>query len=272
MSTPDPDGSTRGAAVRLDALLQQLFGTVPALSVQTWDGSRVDHGTDDVLVHIRSRKALRRLLWAPGPLGVARAYVCGEIDVEGDFGRATSLLFDYADAVGTDRELDQVGRREVLRTTVLLGAVGPAPRPPDVALEAVGGYAPVGVEMDRDLPVDLAAAVLGEPVPEEERTADGPEGSRPVRLHVTHPDPLSTLLAAWEKDDVEVVSVEPARDDLLRTLARRSGGLDQHWDEVVEAVGELQARVWRLSLAAGAENLRRHRVAAYRVRGERVAG
>ena len=33
---------------------------------------------------IRSRRALRRLLWAPGELGLARAYVTGDIDVEGD--------------------------------------------------------------------------------------------------------------------------------------------------------------------------------------------
>ena len=31
-----------------------------------------------------SRRALRRLLWAPGELGLARAYVTGDIDVEGD--------------------------------------------------------------------------------------------------------------------------------------------------------------------------------------------
>ena len=33
---------------------------------------------------IRSRRALRRLLWAPGELGLARAYVTGDIDVDGD--------------------------------------------------------------------------------------------------------------------------------------------------------------------------------------------
>ncbi|MFY0407492.1 hypothetical protein [Solicola sp. PLA-1-18] len=270
MPTTDPDSRSRGAAVRLDALLLQLFGTVPAVSVQTWDGSRVDHGTDGVVVHIRSRKALRRLLWAPGPLGVARAYVCGEIDVEGDFSVATRLLYDYAEEVGTERELDQAGRREVLRTTVLLGAVGPAPRPPDVALEAVGGFAPVGVEIERDLPHDLASAVLGVPLPDEERDAEEPDAPERVRLHVTSPDPLSALLAGWEKDDVEVTSVESVRDDALHTLARRAEGLAEHWAEVVGAVGEQRARVWRLSLAANAENLRRRRVAAYRVRGERV--
>ena len=35
-------------------------------------------------VVVRSRRALRRLLWAPGELGLARAYVAGELDVEGD--------------------------------------------------------------------------------------------------------------------------------------------------------------------------------------------
>ena len=44
---------------------------------------------------LRSRRALRRLLWAPGELGLARAYVTGDLDVEGDladgFRRAWAL-------------------------------------------------------------------------------------------------------------------------------------------------------------------------------------
>ena len=33
---------------------------------------------------LRSPRALRRLLWSPGELGLAQAYVTGDLDVEGD--------------------------------------------------------------------------------------------------------------------------------------------------------------------------------------------
>ena len=32
----------------------------------------------------RSPRALQRILWRPGELGLARAYVSGDLDVEGD--------------------------------------------------------------------------------------------------------------------------------------------------------------------------------------------
>ena len=36
----------------------------------------------DILV--RSRRAVRRLIWEPNELGLGRAYVAGELDMEGD--------------------------------------------------------------------------------------------------------------------------------------------------------------------------------------------
>ena len=33
---------------------------------------------------VRSPRALQRILWRPGELGLARAYVSGDLDVEGD--------------------------------------------------------------------------------------------------------------------------------------------------------------------------------------------
>lgn len=60
-----------------------LGGRIP-IGICCWDGSRV--GPDDAVmcVHVARRRALRRLLWAPGELGMARAYVSGDIEVEGD--------------------------------------------------------------------------------------------------------------------------------------------------------------------------------------------
>src|SRR5690349_23367000 len=71
------------AAPALAALVEPLFGGSLPVRLRAWDGS--EHGPADApVVVLRSRKALRRLAWNPGELGLAQAYVTGELDVEGD--------------------------------------------------------------------------------------------------------------------------------------------------------------------------------------------
>src|SRR5205823_3574871 len=71
------------AAPALAALVEPLFGGELPVRLRAWDGS--EHGPKDApVVVLRSRKALRRLAWNPGELGLAQAYVTGELDVEGD--------------------------------------------------------------------------------------------------------------------------------------------------------------------------------------------
>ena len=51
--------------------------------LRAWDGSEAGPADGPVLVR-RSPRALQRILWRPGELGLARAYVSGDLDVEGD--------------------------------------------------------------------------------------------------------------------------------------------------------------------------------------------
>jgi len=116
-------------APRLYDLLVHLFGIDPPVRLVGWDGSSA--GTaDGPTVHVLSRRAVRRLLWAPGELGLARTYVAGELDIEGDLVAGLRALAEYGALVGAKPSLSAADRREVLRTAVLLGAVGPAPKPP----------------------------------------------------------------------------------------------------------------------------------------------
>ena len=64
-----------------------------------YDGSTAGPAAADVTVRIRSPKALSYLLSAPGSLGLARAYVSGEIDLDGDVYRALSYL--WSDGLGS---------------------------------------------------------------------------------------------------------------------------------------------------------------------------
>jgi cyclopropane-fatty-acyl-phospholipid synthase len=102
--TPKP-AAHRPVARTLGAVL----GDVP-ISVEAYDGSR--HGPADsaVRVVLRSPRALSYLLTAPGQLGMSRAYVAGELDVQGDMYEALTLL--WGDRIG---RLTWTERLELLR-------------------------------------------------------------------------------------------------------------------------------------------------------------
>lgn len=73
----------------LDRVLDRVFAGEPPLRQRGWDGNEA--GPPDAPCGVlRSPAALRRLLFAPGELGLARAYVADaiaidiDIDIDGD--------------------------------------------------------------------------------------------------------------------------------------------------------------------------------------------
>ncbi|MFI9778903.1 class I SAM-dependent methyltransferase [Streptomyces sp. NPDC051956] len=85
------------AAQRLKNLAEQLLGVPLPVRLRAWDGSEAGPPAGPTLV-VRNRRALRRLLWKPGELGLARAWVAGDLDVEGDLydalGRMAGLIWE----------------------------------------------------------------------------------------------------------------------------------------------------------------------------------
>ncbi|WP_306186104.1 cyclopropane-fatty-acyl-phospholipid synthase family protein [Streptomyces sp. MK5] len=79
------------AALRLTGLLEQLLGTPLPVRIRAWDGSESGPPGAPTLV-VRNRRALRRLLFKPGELGLARAWVAGDLTVDGDLYTALGLL------------------------------------------------------------------------------------------------------------------------------------------------------------------------------------
>ena len=61
-----------------------LVGRDAPVAFAAYDGSRAGPEDAPGTVVVRSPNALRRLATAPNELGLARAYVTGEIDLEGD--------------------------------------------------------------------------------------------------------------------------------------------------------------------------------------------
>ncbi|MDX3115977.1 SAM-dependent methyltransferase, partial [Streptomyces scabiei] len=79
------------AAPRLHELVEQMLGAPFPVRVRAWDGSQAGPPGAPALV-VRHRRALRRLLFKPGELGLARAWVAGDLDVEGDLYTALDLV------------------------------------------------------------------------------------------------------------------------------------------------------------------------------------
>ncbi|MBZ9643096.1 class I SAM-dependent methyltransferase [Streptomyces sp. PSKA30] len=122
------------AAPRLKGLLEQVLGTPIPVRIRAWDGTQAGPPGAPVIV-VRNRRALRRLLWKPGELGLARAWVAGDVDVDGDLYTALGLLAGLI----WERDEDARGLREALREPEARAAVrglvrlaGPAlpPAPP----------------------------------------------------------------------------------------------------------------------------------------------
>ncbi|MDQ6649015.1 MAG: class I SAM-dependent methyltransferase [Actinomycetota bacterium] len=90
-------------------VIAQVLGQIP-IAVQAYDGSRTGPADASVRLVLHSPKALSYLLTAPGQLGLARAYVAGELDIEGELHTALSLL--WGEHVG---ELSWKARLDLLR-------------------------------------------------------------------------------------------------------------------------------------------------------------
>lgn len=137
--------------------------------LRAWDGSEAGPA-DAPLVVFGSRRALRRILWSPGQLGLSRAYVAGELDAPGDVFAsfaALSSVGKFAET-GPFRPLTAGERWTLLTTAVRLGALGPNPaRPPEEA--NVGRHGgrhtrrrdAAAISHHYDVGNDFYAAVLG---------------------------------------------------------------------------------------------------------------
>ncbi|MEU8029011.1 cyclopropane-fatty-acyl-phospholipid synthase family protein [Streptomyces sp. NPDC049099] len=119
------------AASRLRSLAEQLLGVPLPVRLRAWDGSQAGPPDAPALV-VRNRRALRRMLFKPGELGVARAWVSGDLEIEGDLYTALDAMAGLLWERGEDaRGLIESVRDPAVRAAVreLLKLAGP-PIPP----------------------------------------------------------------------------------------------------------------------------------------------
>ena len=119
----------RNAAEALAPVLAAFFPNGVPISFHFWDGSEIGPTGGPGTAHVGSPDALRHLLWAPGDLGLGRAYVAGDLDFDGDLFTMLRLLQDTADR--------RFGARALWSTVVATSRVGALPRRPAIPAEEI---------------------------------------------------------------------------------------------------------------------------------------
>jgi cyclopropane-fatty-acyl-phospholipid synthase len=117
------------AAAAVAPLLHALFNNGLPVRFEFWDGSALGPPDGAGTVIVRSPIAVKRMLWAPGELGLSRAYVTGELDTEGDVIGVLRALHDAGPAdLKTGARMPLVALKAASR----LGVLGPPPARPAV--------------------------------------------------------------------------------------------------------------------------------------------
>ncbi|HVW17476.1 MAG TPA: cyclopropane-fatty-acyl-phospholipid synthase family protein, partial [Solirubrobacteraceae bacterium] len=120
---------------RPEALREEIARALPdrPFSIVWWDGVTTPATSDGGPVFtVRSPRALGHALRSPGQLGLGRAYVGGEIDVD-DMDRVIELL-----ATWKPPAIDGAARRRLIAAAVKAHGVAPLPRPPRAELRPTG--------------------------------------------------------------------------------------------------------------------------------------
>lgn len=112
----------------LGPLFRTLLGEPIPLAVRFWDGSILGQPTARAAIVLACPEALQRIIWAPGELGFARAYVSGDLEVEGDLIHALRVLGSINPAL----RVEPRAWLRTLRSAAHLGLLDPrrAPAPP----------------------------------------------------------------------------------------------------------------------------------------------
>jgi cyclopropane-fatty-acyl-phospholipid synthase len=116
-------------------VVHSILGGDPGIKIRFWDGSSIGPDHARTTMAVQSPHALRRLLYQPNELGFGRAYVAGEIDIDGDIYAALDLrdLMAGRDE-GVQLGLTTKGLVEAWRAARSLGVLGrPIPPPPEEA-------------------------------------------------------------------------------------------------------------------------------------------
>jgi cyclopropane-fatty-acyl-phospholipid synthase len=125
---------TASAAELAGPFVTGLLRDVSPVRIEFWDGTAIEPGAGTARIgtlRILSRNALRRLLWSPDELGLARAFVAGDIEADGEI---VSIVEALRDVVPRDWKAIARAAGQGVVAAGRLGVIGrPPPAPPQEA-------------------------------------------------------------------------------------------------------------------------------------------
>jgi cyclopropane-fatty-acyl-phospholipid synthase len=121
-------------AQQLSPMIDALLGTPAPLRIEFWDGSALGPTDGPGTLHLKSPSAIRRILWAPGQLGLGRAYVAGDIDFDGD---VIEVMRAVTAQAPRDTSLVKMAA-PVISAAKKAGAIGKPLPPPDCEYQPQG--------------------------------------------------------------------------------------------------------------------------------------
>jgi cyclopropane-fatty-acyl-phospholipid synthase len=177
-------------------IVEQLLGPHLPVRLEAWDGTAMGPEDAPARIVLRSRDALRRIVTAPGELGFARAYVAGDLDVEGDLFAALALRERLPNV--------RLGGRQLLEAIRLLDLGDLKPLPPPLEEVRLRGRRhskerdAAAIAAHYDVGNDFYALVLG--------------------------PSMTYSCAVWEHDDMTLEAAQAAKYELVcRKLGLGSG-------------------------------------------------
>jgi cyclopropane-fatty-acyl-phospholipid synthase len=125
----DDPGGDRAAPVAevVGPALDAFLTGPPPLRIEFWDGSSIGPDDGPGTIRVVSGDALRRIARAPGELGFARAFVCGDIETEGPL---AEMLRAMRGVIRDAKRVSPAAVPAALKAARSLGAFGRAPAPP----------------------------------------------------------------------------------------------------------------------------------------------
>ncbi len=111
-------------------LIRAMVNDEIPVRIAYWDGSRAGPSAAPWQLNVSSR-GLRRLLWAPNEVGLARAYVSGDIDIDGDMLTCLETLERMSNPkIGPHIAADAHTKAAFAKAALRLGIIGLPPKPP----------------------------------------------------------------------------------------------------------------------------------------------
>jgi len=178
-------------------LVAGVLGPDLPVAIRAYDGSAAGPADAPATIVVRSHDALRRIAFAPGELGFGRAYVAGDLDVEGDLFAALELRHHLPSL--------KLGPDQWLQIVKVLGRRGMRPLPPPPEEAHLHGR--------RHSPARDAAAI-----------AHHYDVSNDFYRIVLGPT-LTYSCAVWETPDVGLDAAQTAKYELICRKLRLEPGM-----------------------------------------------